>query len=88
MSNNKTIHIEVAESLDKVSCLAAVTRFNLRTGYPNTTNIDNGTNFDGVANELKTFLIELYKAEVESDLAQEKIVSKLNPPRAPHCSGT
>ena len=32
----RAVHIEVAQSLDNESCLAAVTRFNARRGYPST----------------------------------------------------
>ena len=83
----RAVHIEVAQSLDTESCLAAVTRFIARRGYPNTIISDNGTNFVGAANELKAFMNEGDKAKIESDLAQKKIVWKLNPPGAPHFGG-
>ena len=60
-------------SLDTETCLAAVTRFIARRGYPNTIISDNGTNFVGAANELKEFMNEWDKAKVESDLAEKKI---------------
>ena len=41
----RTVHIEVAQSLDTESCLAAVTRFIARRCYPSTIIGDNGTNF-------------------------------------------
>ena len=80
----RAAHIEVAQSLDTESCLAAVTRFIARRGYPSTIISDNGTNFVGAANELKEFMNEWDKTKIESDLAQKKIVWKFNPPRAPH----
>ena len=83
----RAVHIEVAQSLDTESCLAAVTTFIARRGYPNTLISDNGTNFIGAANELKAFMNEWDKAKIESDLAQKKIVCKFNPPGAPHFSG-
>ena len=83
----RAVHIEVAQSLDTESCLAAVTRFIARRGYPNTIISDNGTNFVGAANELKAFMNEWDKAKIESDLAQKKIVWKFNPPGAPHFGG-
>ena len=83
----RAVHIEVAQSLDTESCLAAVTRFISRRGYPNTIISDNGTNFVGAANELKAFMNEWDNAKIESDLAQKKIVWKFNPPGAPHLGG-
>ena len=81
------MHIEVAQSLDTESCIAAVTRFIARRGYSNTIIIDNGTNFVGAANELKAFMNEWDKTKIESDLAQKKIVCKFNHPGAPHFGG-
>ena len=83
----RTLHIEVPQSLDTESCLAAVTRFIAGRGYPGTIISDNGTNFVGAANELKAFMNEWDKAKIESDLAQKKILWKFNPPGAPHFSG-
>ena len=83
----RAVHIEVAQSLDTESCLSAVTRFIARRGFPNTIISDNGTNFVGAANELKAFMNEWDKARIGIDLAQKKIVWKLNPPGAPHFSG-
>ena len=54
----RAVHIEVAQSLDTESCLAAVTRFIARRSYSNIIISDNGTNFVGAANELKAFINE------------------------------
>ena len=81
------MHIEVAESLDTESCLAAVTKFIARRGYPNTIISDNDANSVGAANELAAFLNEWDKAKIESDLAQKKIFWKFNPPGTPHLGG-
>ena len=83
----RAVHIEVAQSLDTESCLAAVTRFIARRGYPHTISSDNGANFLGAANELKSFMNEWEKPKIESDLAQKQIVWKFNPPGAPHFDG-
>ena len=80
----RAVHIEVAHSLDNESCLAAVTRFTARRGYPKTIISDNGTNLVGAAKELKAFMNEWDKAKIESDLAQKKTVWKFGPPGAPH----
>ena len=76
-------HIEVAQSLDTESCLASVTIFIARRGYPSTIISDNGTNLAGAVKELKAFPDKWEKAKIESDLAQKKKVWKLNPPGAP-----
>ena len=68
----RAVHIKVVQSLDTESCLAAVTRFIERRGYPNTIISDNGTDFVGAANELKSFMNEWDKAKIESDLAKKK----------------
>ena len=81
------MHIGVAQSLDTELFLAPVTRFIARRGYPSTIIRDNGTNFGGAANELKVFMNQWDKAKNESDLAQKKIVWKLNPPGTPHFGG-
>ena len=83
----RAVHIEVAQSLDTESCLAAVTRFIARRGYPSAIISDNGTNFVGAAKELKAFMDEWDRAKVESDLAQKKIIWRFNPPGAPHFGG-
>ena len=64
-----------------------MTRFIARRGYPNTIISDNGTNFVGAASELKAFMNEWDKAQIENDLAQKRIVWKFNPPGAPHFGG-
>ena len=66
------VNIEIAQSLDTVSCLAAVTKFIARCGCPSTIISDNGTNFVEAANKLKVFMNEWEKATIESYLAREK----------------
>ena len=83
----RAVHIEVTQSLYTASCLAAVTRFIARRGYPSTIIIDNGTNFVGTAKEFKAFMNEWDKDKIESDFAQKKIFLKVNPPGAPHFGG-
>ena len=80
----RAVHIKVAQSLDTESCLAAVTKFIATRRYPSTTISDNGTNFDGAANELKIIMNEWDNAKIESDLTQKKIVWKISPLGAPH----
>ena len=84
----RAVHIEVVQTLDTESCLAAVKRFIARRGYPDTIISDNGKNFVAAANELEAFMNDWDNAKTESDLAQNKIVWKFNPPGASHFGGT
>ena len=61
---------KIAQSLGTTSCLAAVTRFIARCGYPSTIIIDNGTHSVGAAHELKALVEARDKAKIESDLAR------------------
>ena len=65
-----------------------VTRIIARSGYPNTTIGDNGTNIFAVANELKAFLDACRNDKVGNDLAQKKFVWNFNPSGAPLLGGT
>ena len=76
--------IEVAQSLDTESCLAAVTQFPARRSYPSTITCDNGTNFVGQPRNWK----HCDKGQIGSDLAKKKIVWKFKPPGAPHLGGS
>ena len=73
--------------MDTESCLAAVTRFIARRGYPSTIISDNGTNSAGAANELIAFINKWDKSKIESGLAQKKIVLKFSPLGAPLFGG-
>ena len=70
---SRAVHIEVAQSLDTESCLAAVTRFIARRGYTSAIISYNGTIFIGAASELKAFVNEWDKANIECDLAQKRL---------------
>ena len=70
----RAVLVEVAQSLDPESCLAAVTGFVARRGNPNTIISDNRTKFDGAANDQRSVINDGDKAKIESDLAQNKIV--------------
>ena len=83
----RAVHIEVVKSLDTEACLAAITRFIARRGRPATMISDNGTNFVGAAKELKQFMGEWDKLQIETTLAQKEIVWKFNPPGSPHFGG-
>jgi len=85
------VHIEVVTSLTKEAFLAAVRCFIARRGKPRTIYSDNGTSFQGAANELH----EIYKmlqstsqmATVQDFLATEGCDWKFIPPHGPHFGG-
>ena len=83
----RAVQIEVAQSLDAESCLAALTRIIARLGYPNTIFGDSRKNFVGAANELIAFMNEWGKAKIENAIAQKKIVWKFDLPGAPNFGG-
>ena len=65
-------HIEVAQTSGTGSCLAAVTTFLAWRGYPNKINSDNGANFVGAANKLKSTMNACDKTKIESGLAKKR----------------
>jgi len=87
----KALHIEVVTSLSTEAFLAALRRFIARRGKPRTICLDNGTNFQGAANELHA----IYKmrqstsqmATVQDFLATEGCEWKFIPPHGPHFGG-
>jgi len=87
----KAVHTEVITSLTTQAFLAALRRFIARQGKPRTIYSDNGTNFQGAANELH----EIYKmlqstsqmAMVQDFLATEGCNWKFIPPYGPHFGG-
>ena len=87
----KAVHIEVVTSLSKEAFLDALRRFIARRGKPRTICSDNGTNFQGAANELhaiyKMFQSTSQMATVQEFLATEGCEWKFIPPHGPHFGG-
>ena len=81
------LHIEVVRSLNTDSCLVAINRFIARRRKPATIISDNGTDFVGLARELKEYINSWNKDQITSDLARKNIVLQFNPPGAPHFGG-
>lgn len=79
----RAVHLEVAHSLSKDSCIICLRNFIARRGQPLTITSDNGTNFHGANNELNRALQDL-----ELDQAPGLIQWKFNPPAAPHMGGS
>jgi len=87
----KAVHIEVVTSLYTEAFLAALRRFIARRGKPRTICSDNGTNFQGAANELHTIYKLLQStsqlATVQDFLATEGCEWKFIPPHGPQFGG-
>ena len=56
-------------------------------GYPSIILSDNGKIFVGAVNKLKASMNVRYEAKIKVDLAQKKIVCKINPAGAPYFGG-
>jgi len=87
----RAIHIEVVTSLTTEAFLAALRRFKVRRGKPRTIYSDNGTTFQGAANQLHAIYDMLRSssemARVQDFLAIEECDWKFIPPHAPHFGG-
>jgi transposase InsO family protein len=87
----KAVHIELVTSLTTEAFMAALRRFIARRGKPRTIYSDNGTNFQGAANQLQ----EIYRmfqstsemTKVQDLLATEGCDWKFIPPHGPHHGG-
>ena len=83
---SRSVHLETANSLDSSSFINALSRFMNRRGAVRQLRCDQGTNFIGARNELKTALSEMSQDYVQEYLLSNKcewIPFKFN---APHCS--
>ena len=83
----RTIHVELAEAMDKDSLLNTLQRFINRRGRPNTILFDYGSNLKGAVNELKLQLPELNQEKISNFTVKQNIQWKFNPPSAPHMGG-
>jgi transposase InsO family protein len=87
----KAVHIELVTSLTTEAFLAALRRFIAHQGKQRTIYSDNGTNFQGAANQLREIYTMLHNtsemARVQDLLANEGCNWKFIPPHAPHHGG-
>ncbi|XP_062712876.1 uncharacterized protein LOC134289997 [Aedes albopictus] len=88
----RAVHIELVSDLSTQAFLAALRRFVARRGRMREIHSDNGTAFKGAANELRR-IYEMLKSN-EDDwkrvldwCAENEIVWRFIPPRAPHFGG-
>ncbi|XP_035714129.1 uncharacterized protein LOC118438289 [Folsomia candida] len=84
----RAVHLELAHSLSTDSCIMAIRKFVGRRGCPVHIYSDNGTNFRGADNELKTALQEINQKQMENECATRGITWHWNPPSAPHFGGS
>ena len=86
--STRAVHIEVAHSLDTDSFINALQRFIARRGKPSHIRSDNGTNFVGANNEMKSAIKEWNKDKIHCHLLQQGIDWHFNTPTASHMGGT
>ena len=84
---SRAVHLEVADSLDKHSCINAIQRLICRRGPVSSLRSDNGRNFVGANKELKRSLVELNNAKIQGALIQDGIKWSINTPAASHQDG-
>jgi hypothetical protein len=83
---SRAIHIEMLFSLTADSFLCALSRFMARRGSVKIIRSDNGTNFVGAYNELKS-LLNSWNKHCEPWLTQKGIQWTFHPPAASHFGG-
>ena len=83
----RTIHIEVAHTLETNSYIMAHRRMIARRGKPRGLQSDNGTNFVGADRELRDCLDNWDRGKIQDEMAQEGIERNFNPPAATHFGG-
>ena len=83
----RAVHLEMAWGLDTDAFLNAFTRFISRRGVPKEVFSDNGTNFVGAVNELKSLVSELGEEKIKGRTATKGVRWLFNPPAAPYFGG-
>ena len=82
----RAVHIEIASSMDTISCVIVIEKFIARRGTPSVIRSDNGTHFVGAEKELLN-CIQSFNAQASPELAKRGIKRKFNPPAALHHGG-
>lgn len=84
----KAVHLELVGELSTHAFLNCLKRFISRRGFCRNIYSDNGTNFVGANNELKSVLIALQKnPELREFFLNSSITWHFNPPYSPHQGG-
>ena len=87
---SRSVHLETANSLNTSSFINALSRFLSRRGPVRQLRCDQGTNFVGAQNELKTALEELDQEHLQEYLVEngcEWIPFQMNVPHSSHMGG-
>lgn len=84
----RAIHIEVAHTLSTDSCIMCMRNFMARRGVPLRVFSDNGTNFHGTNNELKSIWQAVDKNRLANEFTNANMEWNFNPPSAPHMGGS
>ncbi|XP_062712382.1 uncharacterized protein LOC134289818 [Aedes albopictus] len=84
---SRAIHLEVVPSLDTNICIMAIHCFMAIRGLPQCIMTDNGTNFTGADQELKSLVKSLDQPQIEETLSVRGVQWKFIPPGAPHFGG-
>ncbi|XP_051167314.1 uncharacterized protein LOC127285375 [Leptopilina boulardi] len=87
----KAVHLELVNDLSTEAFISCLKRFCSRRGIPKTIKSNNGTNFVGADNELKTLFqkidLTIKNEKVKDYLSDKGTTWTFNPPRAPHFGG-
>ena len=81
------VHLEVCQTLDTDSCIPAIRRFVSQRGYPELIISDNGSKFTSAKKMLDLSKNSIDNDYIKSQLEQQSITWKMNPPLAPHFGG-
>ena len=83
----RAVHLEIAFGLDTDSFLNAFYRMASRRGLPEEIYSDNGSNFKGADNELKSLVLQIDENKIQESVAHKGVKWHFNPPFAPHFGG-
>ena len=84
---SRAVHLEVCQTLDTDSCLLAIRRFVSQRGYHELIISDNESNFTSAKKMLDLSKISFDNDYIKSQLQQQNITRKMNPPLPPHFGG-
>lgn len=83
----RAVHLEIVANLTTDATLIALKKFMLSKGTPKVIYSDNGTNFVGAANKIKSVCEQWNKILLKSGILNFPIEWKFSPARASHFNG-